>query len=270
MKPLYLDGTTPLRVLLDGPGLRVRAAGTADRLFPLRRLSRVVVCGRVDWTTEALLACAQADVPVRFLRRDGDLLARVQGEAPRKDWLRLEPLLAAFLDSPGGVVRYRGWVEVRAEEARRELVYEAQRGPWPTAPELLAQLLHERARRYARSAELKRFDGQVRALAKIHVETQLHELGLDPDAAGLLVHDVRVVDDLAGILLWTLQNAKLTWLKRLRNGQRRRDGGLARPGWVEAIRFVAVQDAALDRRFTDLIRHLQLFLLDSGRRHGLQ
>jgi hypothetical protein len=270
MKPLYLDGTTPLRVVLDGPGLRVRAAGAADRLFPLRRLSRVVVCGKVDWATEALLACAQASIPVSFVRRDGVLRARVLGASPRKDWLRLDALLVEFLESPGSVDRYRDWGSARAQQARLELVYEAERGPWPTEPHLLAQLLRERAQQYARSVELDRFDGQVRALVKIHVETQLHDLQIDPDAADLMVHDVLLVDDLTEVLTWTVQNAKLTWLKRVNHRQRRRDGGLARPGWVEAIRFMASQDPALDRRFSDLFRNLQVFLLDGMHSHGLQ
>jgi CRISPR associated protein Cas1 len=270
MKPLYLDGTTPLRVLLDGPGLRVRAAGTADRVFPLRRLSRVVVCGQVDWATDALLACAQTGIPISFVRRDGVLRARVLGASQRKDWLRLDALLVEFLEAPGGVDRYRDWVHAQAQQARRELVYEAERGPWPVDSRALALLLHQHAQQYARSAELERFDGQVRSLVRIHVETQLHALRLDPDAADLLVHDVLMVDDLTEVLIWTVQNAKLAWLKRARNRRRRREGGLARPGWVEAIRFMQSQDPALDRRFSDLIRKLQVFLFDGVYHHGLQ
>jgi hypothetical protein len=232
----------------------------------------VVVCGQVDWSTEALLACAQAGAPVSFLRRGGLLRARVLGGAStRKDWLRLTELLVEFLESPaGGVERYCDWVSAQAQQARRELVYEAERGPWPTEPAILTQLLRERARLYTRSAELECFDSQVRALVRIHVETQLHGLRFDPDAAELLVLDVLLVDDLTGILNWTVQNAKLAWLKHLGNRQRGRDGGLARPGWAEAIRFMTSQDSTLERRFADLIRKLQVFLLNSVDRHGLQ
>jgi len=58
LKPLYLHGPPTLEVVLDGPALRVQTESTAPRLFPLRRLSRVIVSGDVMWELPALLACA--------------------------------------------------------------------------------------------------------------------------------------------------------------------------------------------------------------------
>ncbi|MDT8283527.1 MAG: CRISPR-associated endonuclease Cas1, partial [Gammaproteobacteria bacterium] len=75
IKPLYLNPTTATRVLLDGRSLRVRMQAEADRLFPLKRLSRIMVNCRVIWATNALLACAQAGIPVHFVRHDGTLCA---------------------------------------------------------------------------------------------------------------------------------------------------------------------------------------------------
>ena len=79
-KPLYLHGHQPLAVALDGPALRVTQAESADRLFPLERLSRVVASGEVAWSTEALLACADHGVPVSFLAARSSSLLTADGE----------------------------------------------------------------------------------------------------------------------------------------------------------------------------------------------
>jgi CRISPR associated protein Cas1 len=270
MKPLYLNGAASLRVLLDGPGLRIRAPGSADRLFPLRLLSRVIVCGRVEWTMDALLACAQAGIPVTFLRRDGELRARVFGAAPRKDWLRLDALLVEFLGLHDGVNRYRDWVHAQAQQSRRELVYDADRGPWHTERSALAQRLDSHARRYARSADLRRFDAQVRALVRIRIETQVIELGIDPNTVDLLINEIMLIDDLTSVLIWSVQNARLAWIKHASNRQRRLYGGFPSLGWKQAISFVESQDSALRSQFLNLMRKLQLFLLDGVQSHGVQ
>lgn len=270
MKPLYLDGVRPLRVQLDGPGLRVCAVGVADRMYPLQRLSRVVVCGQVDWATDALLACAEAGIPVSFMRRNGILRARMLGVSLRKHLLQLDTLLEEFIGLPDGVDRYRDWVRGRSQQARLELVCGSGRGPWPSESRALAQLLRQHAKQYTRSAELARFDSQVRALVRIHMETTLHRFSLDPDATQLMVQDIFLTDDLSEILMWKIQNVKLTWLKRAHNRLRRLGEGLAQPGLEQAIRFLESRDTALDFHSTDLIRDLQVFLHDSVYNHGIR
>lgn len=70
-KPLYLDTTAANEVALDsGIALRIRAYEKADSFYPLRRLSRVIVTGKVEWTTEALLACLEYGVPVARIFTD--------------------------------------------------------------------------------------------------------------------------------------------------------------------------------------------------------
>lgn len=56
LKPLYLDGTQALTVHLDGPALKVTGSDRCPGRYPLRRLSRVIVSGRVEWDTPALVA----------------------------------------------------------------------------------------------------------------------------------------------------------------------------------------------------------------------
>ncbi len=79
MRPLYIDGASGCRVVLDEPALRVSVADKADQLFPMSRVSRVVCKGLVEWSVSALLACADAGISVLFLKKNGELRARWLG-----------------------------------------------------------------------------------------------------------------------------------------------------------------------------------------------
>ena len=80
-RPLYLDARHATRICLDGPALRVDVEGQARRLYPLRRLSRVVANPHAQFTTEALLACAERGITLVFFNREGDLVGRLMGKS---------------------------------------------------------------------------------------------------------------------------------------------------------------------------------------------
>ncbi len=108
MKPLYLLGREQTDVVLDGPALRVSRNGHADARVPLRRLARVIVSGRVNWATNALLACADHDVPVVFLRRSGTVRARWLGICSRRDgWFYRN--WSYLIDRPDWRQQYGQW-----------------------------------------------------------------------------------------------------------------------------------------------------------------
>lgn len=107
MKTLYLDGTRGAEVVLDGPALRVRTPGRADGLYPLGRVSRVVVCGAAEWRTEALLACADRGIPVTFVERDGRPRAWLVPMLPRP--LPLTERIQELLARPDWASRYQDW-----------------------------------------------------------------------------------------------------------------------------------------------------------------
>lgn len=96
MKTLYLDGARHSEVLLDGPALRVRTPGRADGLYPLGRVSRVVVFGSAEWSINALLACADRGIPVTFIEPGGRPRAWLVPVLPRPMPLaeRIQELLA--------------------------------------------------------------------------------------------------------------------------------------------------------------------------------
>lgn len=107
LKPLYLDGVQPLAVKLDGPALKVMQPGRSPGRYPLRRLSRVVVSGAVDWDTPALIACLRAGVVVTFLDEDGELAGLCVGAAT--GGVNLRERLAEFALRPDWPEYYANW-----------------------------------------------------------------------------------------------------------------------------------------------------------------
>ncbi len=106
-RPLYLDVASVKQVELEGPALRVWTHGRAAAFFPLRQVSRVVVTGKIQWETGALLACLDYGVPVAFRQRDGRLVGHCLSD--RSSQTSLEALLQAAADTPEGDRLYHQW-----------------------------------------------------------------------------------------------------------------------------------------------------------------
>ncbi len=102
MRPLYINGSSGCRVVLDQPALRVVVQNKADQLFPLSRISRVVCKGAVEWSMFALLACADAGINLLFLQQNGEVRARWLGRGNERQSLnqRLVDLLCKRLAVP--------------------------------------------------------------------------------------------------------------------------------------------------------------------------
>ncbi|MEZ5537195.1 MAG: CRISPR-associated endonuclease Cas1 [Thiolinea sp.] len=106
--PLFLDVSVANSVALDGVALRVVTHERVDVWYPLRRLARVVVTGRVEWETRALLACLEAGVPVAFRRRDGTLIGHCLSDVSSR--VSLEALLVSAVQLPEGEQIYQRWL----------------------------------------------------------------------------------------------------------------------------------------------------------------
>lgn len=107
MRPLYLHGRPGMTVGFDEPALVVNVPDKTRQLFPLARLSRVLVEGKAEWSMAALLACADAGIVVVFLNDQGEVRGRWLGR-PCVESALLENL-AALLERSEGVEQYRDW-----------------------------------------------------------------------------------------------------------------------------------------------------------------
>lgn len=267
LKTLYLEGGTRPHVLRDGPALRVRARNSADRLYPLRRLANIVVKGQVEWDTDALLACAEAAIPVSFVRRDGSLRARLSSPAGRS-LADLGKLVETWFSHPDAGAMYRLWVNTQCRIARDRLRREMDLSSWPADPARLHNLLEQRARRYVRAPQLRSFEQQLPGLIRGEAVRLLAEAGVDSHAPLLLLQGVDLAIDFAVIVNWRLQARKIAYLKKRCASARR--AGRARPeiGWRDAIHFFEQRKQETARELRSLLVALYAHLIEESRENA--
>lgn len=110
VKPLYLDAEASVTVDLDGPALRVAGGGCTDGRYPLKRLSRIVVRGDVEWRARALAACLATGISISFVDDRGEITGLCLSARPRR------PYLGQWLNERAST---RNWAEHYADWRRR-------------------------------------------------------------------------------------------------------------------------------------------------------
>jgi hypothetical protein len=263
MKPLYLHGHQPLRVALDGPALRVSSEASADRLFPLQRLSRVVVSGDVAWSTEALLACADQDVPITFLHRTGGLRARLLGRPRSRPVAELRDALETVLEAADGAARVRDWLAAQAANRRRDLARRLFGAPVTADAGALREHLRAQARRYAPEEELRLLDARLAGLVHAQVAGILARAGVASDDPILSVQGLELARGLADVVGWDLQVPKLRFLWR-RKRVAERAGNDYPVVTVRAVtHFFEGEAPAIEAAVAQLLLRFYRYLLDA-------
>lgn len=202
MRPLYLQGRAGCAVRLDGPALRVAMPARADQWFPLARLSRVVVTGRVEWSTEALLACAGRGISVTFLDRDGRTRAYLFGDSGVRESLlhRLRDLL----DRPDWRARYGDWYRGMESRARKALCRRLGLDPLSLKPARLLQQMRLVKRRHVSAAVLDWLEARLHDWLAALVAAELQAAGLDAARLRACGERLALVADLTRLLAWDL------------------------------------------------------------------
>lgn len=205
MKPLYLHSRTPVHVDLDGPALLVRAEGTADRRYPLCRISRVIANDASRWTTRALLACADESIAVGFLRSDGVVRARWIGCPGERD--RFVQLWTDFLDRPDWEQRYGQW---REASRRRAIRFCAMRMGWRPAsdPRSPFEAIRDTTPNPPALPQLHVLKRRLYGLSQCRASSELHRLGV-PDAAS-----ETLLSAFVPAIQWGIHPELCTWLAR--------------------------------------------------------
>jgi hypothetical protein len=264
---LYLDAATVVRVMRDGPALRVRVRDRADRLFPLRRIERIVNLGTVPWDTDALLAAADAGISVSFVGRDGALRATLNGDV-RDCLIDLTLLFDFLLDRIDGAERYHRWVAAQAQLARLETVHAPGRGAATANPKNLDRIIAGRVRPHVVMKTWRRFTRQVHGIVRTACNSLLREHGLDTQHAVLRAARIDVANDLTAVLLWGLRNAMVSYARHCATRSRRHGDPRARLELRDAVHFVETHRDDIERRTHGLLRGLHEFLLDRGDSHA--
>ena len=203
MRPLYIDGVPGCRVVLDEPALRIVVPESADQLFPLSRISRVVCKGVVEWSMSALLACADAGINLLFLHKNGEVRARWLGTGSERQ--SLTQRLVDLLSRADGKQRYDNWYLSMQKLAARSFARRLGMSEWREVS------INELKRLVAMNLSA---EGQYRAnllVGLLHSEllVLLSESGFCSDDEALLSTELDLAADLSKVLLWDFYPALL-------------------------------------------------------------
>ena len=203
MRPLYIDGVPGCRVVLDEPALRIVVPESADQLFPLSRISRVVCKGVVEWSMSALLACADAGINLLFLHKNGEVRARWLGTGSERQ--SLTQRLVDLLSRADGKQRYDNWYLSMQKLAARSFARRLGLSEWREVS------INELKRLVAMnlSAEAQYRANLLVGLLHSELLVLLSESGFCSDDEALLSTELDLAADLSKVLLWDFYPALL-------------------------------------------------------------
>jgi hypothetical protein len=182
-------------VLADGPALRVRVAGKAERRYPLSRLSRVLSAGRVEWRQSAIEVCLERRLPVVFLSQKGEPRGYLWPAVAAPS--SLYQVMSEVSKLEAGAYRFGEWVRSqRMALLRRWCARRASEGGDAVGDSEFARLVREHV--YARGAAASALAGaDVYGPALMGaVIGSLHDAGVAPSYVG---HGGTVIDVAAGL-----------------------------------------------------------------------
>ncbi len=207
MKPLYVVGKAGAVVEYEEPALRIVMPDQAGQLFPLTRISRVVVSGPVDWNMDALLACADAGICVVFLSTGGAVRARWLGCS--SDRQNLLQRLVDLLQRSDAQQRYRDWFASMQRLAVRSTARRLGFSDWRDADAVSL-------RNWLDGSEIhlwKGVDVSLQGLLNSSVLAGLLEYGLDDGSEWLRDENMNLPGDICRLLIWDFYPALLAWQK---------------------------------------------------------
>lgn len=208
MKPLYIQGNIGTAVDYDEPALTVSAQDKTRQLFPLTRVSRVVVTGRVDWTMPALFACADAGVAVVFLHDNGEVRSRWLGCVRNRQ--NLLQLFVDFWQRADALEHYGNWLAGMERMAVRSCARRLGFIDWQDAD---AAGLKAWLNRFQEEG-WQGLDRLLSGFLLAQVLNGLSDAGLD--ARSDFLHDDRInfAGDISALLLWDFYPALLAWRRK--------------------------------------------------------
>ncbi|MEX0618074.1 MAG: CRISPR-associated endonuclease Cas1 [Pseudohongiellaceae bacterium] len=190
---LVIDTRKLLSMGMDGPALKVVMRGCSPVLFPLRRLRRIHILGTPGSGMEALLFCAEQQIPVAFFKSNGRLRCRLNPAAGTPalidhwfEHVEFDPQIGQLYDDwvlhQGLHAMSRLGINAGACESRKKLVYETLRG-----------FCRQKLGRGNLKAALEWLDG----LLCFHLEQVIEEFGFVQQRGRLkLLGDMKPICDL--------------------------------------------------------------------------
>lgn len=199
-RPLYLEGRPGTRVRLEGPALTVQAPRQAPAWYPLRRLSRIVVGGEVDWEIAALAACLRAGIVVSVLDGQGRYAGLCLGARPARPGLA--QCIEEFALRPDWQEHYRLWYSAMERRAVLEVVRRLRLRVPDLRPRTVRRACMRGFRRLAEDARVHRVQAFFRAALAGMAAQAAKELGITPQMLVDESRGLRLMGDLASLMQW--------------------------------------------------------------------
>lgn len=250
MRPLYIDGHSETWVDLEDPALKVSVPDQADQLFPLQRISRVIVSGGVQWHINALLACANQGITVTFLDDNGAVVARWLGKGVERQLFMQR--LSDLISRADGKELYDSWYQAMermvVQSAAKKLLKQSH--TVVTADELQA-FLNEQQKNLPVQPVKAVYDS-VGGLLFAQVVQLFHENGLNAESELLHEQWLDLPRDFAQLLLWDLQVPLLVWL----------ESRAVIPDFRQQVEFYDARSARISRLCQGLTNKLHRWLVE--------
>ncbi len=184
-----------MEVVFEAPALVVRQPDKARQLFPLQRLSRVVVTGFVEWSMEALLACASEGIVVVFMDVRGQPVGRwLSGQVQKQLSLQC---INEWLENPRAFQTYQNWLKAMQRMAARSAARKLSLGDWQMANKVLLEQWAEGNLNENWQNVLKSLEGMVLAVVLNHLAL----LGIDSECRIVGDKKLCLADDLMDLLI---------------------------------------------------------------------
>lgn len=212
---VFLNGNRGLRVLRDGPALRIRAPQTADRLYPLTRIDTIWVTGPVEWQAAAWQACIRSAISVYFFDGRGHFIGELR-PAPGQD-AGPAPLLERWLMTVEGRQQWHDWYNASLLNSQR---LSARNSGVDTTPWQWARRLDARLGRLVRATDLVHFRTWLRSALETLAEEQAQAAGLGFDRPFWEIIGIHPIQDLAALLYWRIIPGCLDEIRRMRRHQK--------------------------------------------------
>lgn len=250
MRPLYVNGCGKTLIKLDAPALRVIVPEQADRLFPLQRISRVIVSGTAIWETDALLACADRGISVAFLDEDGDLRARWLGKSGERQ-LFLQRL-ADLMGRPDAQNLYDDWFRAMERMAIRSTAKKLVADANLTMSLRQVHAFFDNQKRYLAIQPVDAVYSKIRGLLKAELVQLFLEVGLSAKSELLQEHWLNLPHDFSRLIFWDFEVPLLRWLQKQ----------AAYPEYQEIVTFYHDRSARIAYLHAGLLNKLHRWLIE--------
>lgn len=209
---LMIDANKVERLFVDGPSLVIGLHATALTRLPLRRLRSVTVVGLLHHGLEALLHCAEQQIPVLFCDSRGTVKTQILPyQHAQFDW---DDWLESLGFDPIFHMAYRQWLENQQRHLRsliqRDLDDQFDESkPWRVA--MLESCLNHRLKQVLLGQQ-QRDEARdwLEGLMRVHLNELLSQQGLKPHHLGA----ERILNDFATDLERLARHRQVQWLQQ--------------------------------------------------------